>query len=312
MGAELPYRPADGWAGLLGAGVDFGGDAAAVGIASDGRVVVFSRGPKPVMVFAADGSLVHAWGEGRFACAHGMTIFDDELYLVDSRGGHAVHKYTLDGTRLLTIGEPGHPAVAHSGQPFNSPTDVFVHPVTRDLFVTDGYDNSAVHRFDPSGRHIASWGRPGGDPGEFYLPHAIEGIGDDLLVVADRENFRLQLFTLDGDFVDQWRAFRPSALAVHDGFLYVAELGPTPRFWGQPRLGSRISVLSFDGELVGRLGADRPGLGAGSLWAPHSLAFDDSGALYLAEVSRTWSRDYLGLGEESSEPLTVKKWDHVS
>lgn len=313
-GGRAPeFEPARDWLGLLDQGVSFNGDAAAVGVTSDDRIVVFNRGRIPVTVFDRDGRLLDSWGEGEFDCPHGLTIdADDNLYLVDSRGAHVIHKRSLDGTSLMTLGVRGAGAPAHSGKPFRSPTDLVVHPVTREIFISDGYENSAIHRFDSSGRHISSWGRPGGDPGEFYLPHSIALLDDDHLIVCDRENFRLQIFSCDGAFVDEWRAFRPCTVAVNEGLVYVAELGPTPKFHGQPNLGSRIRILSPEGRRIGTLGADTPGDGANQFSAPHSLAFDSAGSLYVAEVVRSWLDGYLGIAVSTDEePISVKKWDRI-
>ena len=65
------------------------------------------------------------------------------------------------------------PATRQSGDVFNTPTDVCVHPASGDVFISDGYGNSRVHRFDRHGTHILSWGDSGTDPGLFNLPHSI-------------------------------------------------------------------------------------------------------------------------------------------
>jgi DNA-binding beta-propeller fold protein YncE len=310
----VAMEPATSWNGLLSEAVEFGGDANAVATDSAGRIIVFNRGPVPVLVFNRQERLLFGWGEGEFVCPHAVTVDgDDNLYLVDSRGGHVVHKRTLDGEPLMTLGVRGQASSAHSGDPFNSPTDVAVHPQTRDLYITDGYANSAVHRFDAHGNHIQSWGEPGSGPGQFYLPHSIAVLDSGHVIVCDRENFRLQIFTCDGRFVDQWHAFRPCAVTIHPvtGHIYVAELGPERKFHGQPNLGSRVRILTADGSEVASIGASRPGHGSDQFFAPHSMAFTTDGALLVAEVATTWARDYLGLEVATSEPISLKKWNPV-
>merc|ERR1711969_414698 len=65
------------------------------------------------------------------------------------------------------------PVARQQGGIFNRPTDCCVHPTTGDVFVSDGYGNSRVHRFAADGTHLRSFGAPGTDPGLFNLPHNI-------------------------------------------------------------------------------------------------------------------------------------------
>src|SRR5438477_273239 len=73
-----------------------------------------------------------------------------------------------------------------------------------DLYVTDGYGNARVHRFSAEGRLLQSWGEPGAGPGQFNLPHGIAVLADGRVLVADRENDRIQLFDPEGKYLDQW------------------------------------------------------------------------------------------------------------
>lgn len=311
-GPTLGYEPAPDWDGFIGAETSFAGDATAVAVNSRDQVFVFNRGPVPVIVFDPSGRVLDAWGAGEFTRPHSIRIDrEDNVFLVESQGGHVIQKRSPGGELLMELGRRGKPSGPHSGVPFNSPTDIAIHRTTGDLFVSDGYGNSRIHRFDAQGNHLLSWGEPGGDPGQFYVPHSLAFIDDEHLVVCDRENFRLQIFTLDGVFVDQWHAFRPCAVTVSEatGLLYVAELGPAPAYHGLPDLGSRIRILTPSGQRVGSMGARTPGHGRDQFMAPHSLAFDSSGALYVAEVSRTWADNYLRLKDEpTTEPISLQKW----
>jgi sugar lactone lactonase YvrE len=89
------------------------------------------------------------------------------------------------------------PAELQSGEPFNKPTDCWVDPKTGDIFISDGYGNSRVHRLKADGTPILSWGTPGTDAGEFQLVHNICGHPDgDKVIVCDRENSRVQVCVL--------------------------------------------------------------------------------------------------------------------
>ena len=88
-------------------------------------------------------------------------------------------------------------------------------------------------------------------------------LGEDWVIVADRENFRVQIFTLDGEYVDQWHIHHPMSVTegkAGDTSIYVGEMIPPPVQRGVPNLGARVSVLTADGELLHRLGAPLPGM----------------------------------------------------
>ena len=129
-------------------------EVADVVVDAQDRVYVFNRGEHPMIIFEADGSFVTSWGEDLFSRAHGVTIGPDGmLYCVDD-GDHSIRKCTPDGEVLMTIGTPGEPAPAHSGQPFNRPTKVAFDPKTDELYISDGYGNARVHKFSPDGQHL--------------------------------------------------------------------------------------------------------------------------------------------------------------
>jgi NHL repeat len=308
------FEPVPGW-GPLPDGMSYGGDATSVAVDSRDNVYVFNRGPVPVVVFDRDGTYLTSWGSGEFAAPHGI-VFDrqDSVYLVDSggsylgEGGHVVEKRTSAGELLLALGDRGHAAPAHSGHPFNGPTDVAVSERTGELFITDGYGNGSVHRFSADGRHLASWGRTGTRPGEFNLPHGIEFIDHDHVIVCDRENFRLQVFTTEGEFVDQWHAHHPGAVRRHGDLLFVSELGPIYYQWGVENLGCCIRVLDLHGRELTRFGDPKPGTGPTQFISPHSLAVDSRGDVYIAEVSKTWLAFVGDTSNGDAEPISLRKW----
>jgi len=267
-------------------------EVADVAVDSQDRVYVFSRGEHPMMVFDRDGNFLASWGEGLFKRPHGITIGpDDTLYCVDDVD-HTVSKFTLEGQVLMTLGTPGKAAPFQGGAPFNRPTKVALDPRTGDIYVADGYGNSRVHKYSPDGRHLLSWGVPGSDPGQFNLVHSVCTDKDGWVYVADRENHRVQIFESNGKYVTQWNNIhRPCGLYI-DGnrqqFCYVGELGPTlPINKDYPNLGPRISIYNLEGKRLARLGDIRMGEKPNQFWAPHGIAMDSRGDLYIGEVS--WS-----------------------
>ena len=330
--AATRYEPVPGWA-KIPHGL-WMREATAVAVDSADRVYVFNRGNMPMLVFDPDGNLVDQWGnetphagmttitdpygvsrqvwEGvRFPWAHAVrTDPNDDLWLVDVHT-HLLTKADRSGKTLMTLGT-GIPAERQGGQPFNRPTDVAIHPVSGDIFVSDGYGNSRVHRFDRDGKHMLSWGEPGSDHGQFSLPHNIAFVDDDHVIVCDRENHRVQVFALDGEFVRAWHVHHAVAVTRgrgDDDRLYVAEQGPPPVQFGVPNLGHRVSIYTPAGELVTRIGAPLPGEAPEQFLWPHAIATDSRGDVYVAEVS------YVEVGSRQTparEMVSLRKWRRVS
>lgn len=237
-----------------------------VTVGTDGRVHVLLRsdplvdGPEPrVATLDAGGRLVATWGHDTIADSHMLATAPDGRLLVVDRDAHEILICDPDGRR---IGGLGTRHVPHA--PFNHPTDVAVAP-SGDVYVCEGYAAGTVHRFAADGRPIGRWGRIGRAPGEFMNAHAVWVAPDDRVIVADRENDRIQVFTPDGELLAIWTGFKQplDIWGDADGRFYVTDLLPS------------LSLLAPDGTLLGRC---RPVLnGAHGLWG------DAHGHLYLAE-----------------------------
>lgn len=285
---ELTYQPADGWA-KLPQGWSFL-EVSGVAVDSRDNVYVLTRGEHPVIVFDREGNFLRAWGEGYFTNRpHGIHVGPDGyIYCVDD-GNHTVRKFTADGRLEMTIGEESKPAPKWSGQPFNRPTHVAVSARTGELYITDGYGNARVHKFSPDGKHILSWGSPGIDPGQFMRPHNIVLDADDNVYVADRENHRIQVFDSQGRLQAIWQNIhRPAGICMDSaGYFYIGELNAFAGLEDCPGLGHRVSIYNLKGELVSRYGDPEEGEGPGQFIAPHAIAVDSRGDLYVGEVSHT-------------------------
>ena len=264
-----------------------------VAVDSEDRVYVFCRGQHPLIIFDREGNFLRSWGEGIFQRAHGVTIGpDDSLYCADDVA-HVIRKFTPEGKLLLTLGTPGKEAPFQGGQPFNRPTKVALDPQTGDLYVADGYGNSRIHKFSPDGKHLFSWGQPGSDPGEFNLVHSVCVDRQGWVYVADRENHRVQIFDSRGKYLTQWNNLhRPCGLHIAgtgekgEQYCYIGELAPGMSINEKyPNLGPRISIYNLKGERLARLGDVRAGNEPHQFWAPHGLATDSHGDLFVGEVS---------------------------
>jgi sugar lactone lactonase YvrE len=281
------YAPVEGW-GKLPSGYRYQ-EVSDVAVDSHDNVYVFCRAEHPLIVLDREGNFLRSWGEGCFTRAHSVTVGpEDEIWLVDD-AGHAIRKYTPEGKEVMHLATPGQPAERQSGRPFHQPTKVGVCPRTGNIFVTDGYGNSRVHKFDPAGRHLLSWGEPGTDAGCFNIPHYAV-VEDDVVYVADRENHRVQLFDGEGRYRGQWNNLhRPNGLVRdrgHERWFFVAEAGTGLTINATvPNIGCRVSILGADGAIVGRVGEPFGGEGPGQFIAPHGIAVDSHGDFYVADVS---------------------------
>lgn len=300
------YEEVAGWA-QLPAGWTFHEVVDAV-VDSQDRVYVFTRGDHPVIIFEQNGRFVNSWGEGLFVRPHGMTLAHDAdgtevLYCVDD-DGHWIGKFTLDGKLLSQIGVRGEGAPPGSGQPFNRPTKVALDPKSGDLYISDGYGNARVHKYAADGRHLLSWGDYGTDPGQFNLPHSVCTDSAGRVYVADRESHRIQIFDGQGNYLEQWNNMhRPCGLHIQDDIVYVGQL-PTDLSVNAdyPNIGACITMHDLSGKRLARVGAAHAGEGPGQYIAPHCIAVDSHGDLYVGEVS------YTAYGRDLDPPREVRSF----
>ena len=198
----------------------------------------------------------------------------------------------------MELGTPDISSGFMSGKPFCKCTHCAISP-SGDIFVSDGYNNACIHHFDPKGKHIKSWGQSGAGPGEFNLPHNICCDNDGWIYVADRENSRIQIFDMLGNFETQINNMhRPSGLAITEGSSPDCIVGELASYLEVnkdfPNLGPFVSFFDKRGSLLSRLDkGSGPGLLAGQFISPHSIAIDSLGDLYIGTTSDFSSRRFL-------------------
>jgi peptidylamidoglycolate lyase len=285
------YEEVKNWPALP-AGVQLG-EVPGVAVDSHGHVFIFHRpgrgfeptattvleDPAIVEVDAETGKLIASWGAKTFLVPHGITVDDENnIYLTDV-GLQQVFKYSHDGKPLLTIGQPR--AGGWDATHFNQPTDVGIRK-DGSFFVSDGYVNSRVALFDRHGKWLYEWGKKGSGESQFSNPHGLAFAPNGDVLVADRENSRIQVFDQKGAFKRQWlgakdrgRVFQVAADA--NGSMYV---GVRRADYDPPSNG----VLKLDREwnIVASIGFGAAGDPVFN--AVHDLAIGRDGSIYVAET----------------------------
>ena len=266
----------------LPAGANFG-EVSGIALNSKGHIFVFNRGAKPLMEFDGNGKFIRTLGDGIFKATHGLRIDSADNIWVTDIGLNVVLKLSPEGRVLMVLGRSDKAGeflaqsysstlLNYDAPLFNQPTDV-AFDSAGNIFVTDGYGNSRIVKFDKNGKFIKTWGRKGNAAGEFHLPHSIAFDSKDSMYVADRENDRIQIFDAEGGFIKEWtHVGDPWAIVITpDQFLYLAD--------GK---NERVLKMNLSGEILGALG--EPGKGAGQFDFAHSLAVSSKGEIYVGEV----------------------------
>lgn len=234
------------------------------------RVYVFNRAPNPRMiVLDSEGSLLGEWGQREFGHPHGVFITPgDDVYCTD-RDTHQVTKWTTRGDLLRSWGRRGEPGAP--GAPFNQPTKAVITS-DGEMYVSDGYGQHRVHRFNRAGDLVTSWGAKGTGPGQFALPHDVWVDPRERVLVCDRENQRVQQFDRSGRYLGEWSNLRsPMAIFVQEDHIFLAEGG------------QRITIMTLDGSVVSQWGSRGPGEDQFTD-SPHNLWVDSRGDIYVCEV----------------------------
>ena len=272
--------PADfsgGWAALMNTGSN-----AVSGTVSIQAATLAMPGPELrncILVLDANGKLIESWTQwdklfqgGRGPHHVKISPYDPDrhVWVVDDNR-QQVFEFTNDGKQLvLTLGEAG--VAGNDNKHFARPTDIAFLP-DGTFFVSDGYVNTRVVKFDKSGKYLMAWGTPGSGPGQFNLPHSIDIDRNRRVYVADRANSRVQIFDENGKFLDQWPNIRRPIhiLITADQHVWIADLD-TNKF------------LQYDGngKLLSSWGTW--GTFPGAFFGIHQFSVDSDGNLYVAET----------------------------
>ena len=306
-------------------GMNFG-EVSGVAVNSKAHVFVFTRsnsagGPAyaptaaQLLEFDQSGAFVREIGKGLYAWSFAHTVRidkDDNIWAID-KGSDMVVKFNPAGRVLWVLGRRKEsadedtgpwkhvdPPLAHVDGVFRQPTDV-AWDSQGNTYVSDGYVNSRVAKYDKDGNWVKSWGSKGNGPGQFNLPHTIAIDRNDNVYVGDRSNRRIQVFDTEGKFLRQFTIDiqpDPKTRAVYGNTPTGAALqrvigAPnsiciTPgvnqvMFVGESTYPGRIFKVGLDGKVLGVIG--KSGRTLGSFSGAHALACPNENEIYAAETA---------------------------
>jgi 6-bladed beta-propeller len=287
-------------------------------------VFVFSRGntagpaygaaAAQLLEFDRNGKYLREIGKNLYAWsfAHAVRVDpEDNIWAVD-KGSDMIIKFNVQGRVAMVFGRrkeasdendgpwthlnPPRPAV--DGQ-FRQPTDV-TWDTARNIFISDGYINSRIAKYDKNGDWVKQWGTAGTGPGEFNTPHSIAADAQGKIYVADRGNARIQVFDSDGHFLREikidvpapvdaqpWMGNRPSPQTtgtMRPGSPWAICITPGPHqyLYSADAFPGRIYKLTLNGRVIGMLG--RTGRQPKQFGWIHELACPSENELYVAEL----------------------------
>lgn len=239
-----------------------------VAVLPDGWVIVLTRRDSrvdpvadPVHLLSPEGRHLGSFGGARLVDAHKVAVDRAGLIWVVDRDAHEIVAFDRAGTERRSLGQRHAP-----GRPFNHPADIAFLGDGR-IVVADGYAAGRIHLFNAAGAPAGGFGSIGRAPGQFIVPHALAVTSDDRIVVADRENDRIQIFAASGALLSVQDIFmRPQDVWVApDDTILVSDSIPT------------LTRVTAGGEILGRARA--------TLNGPHGLCGAPDGSLYLAETN---------------------------
>jgi len=271
------------------------------------------RAAPPVLEFDAAGNFVQAWGGPGQGyewpeVEHGIYVDPKGFVWVGGNGekDHQIVKFTRDGKFVAQIGRAGQSKGNSDTQNLNRPADVFLHAATNELFVADGYGNRRIAVFDANTLQFKRmWGAFGNAPTDgqpanadadpkgapqFVQPvHAVRVSRDGLVYVSDRGGKRVQVFRLDGTYVNQVFIGRDCrAPACGNGTTAAStafSADPQQRFLYVANR-SQAKLMIFDRQSLTLLDEfGRWGSAPGEFGTLHHMNIDSKGNLYTAEVT---------------------------
>jgi hypothetical protein len=278
------------------------GEGIGVATNSKGHVFVYTRSQETrLFEFDRQGSFVREIGDGLygFAFAHAVRVDpQDNIWAVDE-GSNMVIKFNPEGRVVMLLGRRPEPADAGPAAPapgafpptpgpytFDRPTDV-AWDAAGNIFVSDGYGNSRVVKYDKDGRFITSVGTHGAEPGQLNTPHTIAADAKGNIYVGDRGNSRIQVFDNDLKLKAIYdKVGAPWAVCISPGphqYLYSSNSSPDTNNAELSAVTGEIYKMELDGTILGKFGTAGKQLGQFS--TTHEIDCRNENELLVSEIT---------------------------
>jgi hypothetical protein len=295
-----------------------------IGIAtnSKGNVFVYHRsGDTRLFEFDSNGSFVKEWGIGVYGLefAHQVRVdAQDNVWIVDE-GTNMVIKFNPQGRVVMVLGRrpepvagafqtntPGGP-VLNEKYKFGRPTDV-TWDAQGNIFISDGYVNSRVVKYDKNGRFIGQYaGERGPGPNQLNTPHSISSDAKGNIYVADRGNQRIVVLNNDLTLKTTYNNVgNPWAVCISPGqhqYLYSSNSNPDSNSpassWD---ITGEIYKMELDGTILGKFG--KAGKGLGEFSTVHEIDCRNPDQLFVSEIS-AWRAQKIILSPSKIQPTTT-------
>jgi hypothetical protein len=278
------------------------GEGIGVATNSKGHVWVYTRsGETRLFEFDQNGNFVKEWGQGLygFAFAHAVRVDpQDNVWAVDE-GTNMVIKFNPQGKVVMVLGRrpeavdeltnmSGSGSAPNSNKPysFNRQTDV-AWDKDGNIFVSDGYGDNRVVKFDKNGRFIKSAGTAGNGHGQLRLPHTLAADAQGNIYIGDRSNARVEVWDNDLNYKATYdQVGSPWAICVSPGphqYLFVSNSIPDN---GDSRLAAQtgeIYKMELDGTIIGKFG--KAGKAFKEFSTVHEIDCRNPNELYVSEIT---------------------------
>ncbi len=228
------------------------------------------------------GKILNSWGANLFIMPHGLTVDKEDNIWVTDVGLHQVLKFNHAGQLLMKLGVAK--VSGNDSLHFYLPTDVAVAN-DGSFYVSDGYGNSRVVKFSPSGKYLFQWGTHGSKIGEFDIPHGITLDNKGNVYVADRQNNRIQVFDSTGVFLKELKnnvsvAQLPSVTIDNSQNLFAIDYDFTDTLVK----GSTIFKYNDADSIEFHFGATGEKQRTTSWF--HDISVDKQGNIFIGDISR--------------------------
>ena len=143
-------------------------------------------------------------GKGEFDCPVDVCLDEQHRIVVTDLGNHRIQVVTQEGEAISIFGDSG-------PEKLNLPTSCIPY---KNMFVVSDSNNNCIKVFDQSGTFLYKFGTHGNQNGQFNQPYSMLVDRSSKLLVCDRNNNRVQQFTLDGRFTGKTFTHLPGPVGI--------------------------------------------------------------------------------------------------